>query len=456
MFWLAWILFAVSLVLPAPRSFYPDHSSVVTGMFVIGMAGVWARKYPGGFDGIHFAGLLVFVLSLFSNVVFFFTILARKIPRLSIAWRVLLIASVAIDGSLVFFFPFFARLPAYWLWLAAFLAVTWGLVFLEAPQPARTSKTKRFSTESDDVPALLWVWIGFAFFWLGVTTVNYAQFRNRLQPAPIARTAALQPTALTKYFNDQALLVPLEDQQRLNARLTAFEKETSSQIAVAIYPHAPADPVEDFTLRTAELSRLGRSGRDNGAVLFLFLDQKIARIEVGYGLESALTDAASHRILDDLLAPRLGRGQYPEGIEGTLDAILEKAHAEYTNDRAKPSWRVAWQYVRIAMSRVAREGWPIVRNTAIDARVGISFFGSLLGLGLWSGFANAAKLIRDSVRLIGNILRHRPLSTGLETVDLEPIWDTLKLLAILAGAITAGVMIAGGGTFGGGGAQIRW
>src|SRR3954469_23703334 len=161
MFWLAWIFFAVSLVLPAPRSFYPDHSSVGAGMFVIGMAGVWAGRYPAGFDGVHFAGLLVFVLSLFSNVVFFFTLLARKMPRLTVAWRVLLIAAVAIDGSLVFFFPLFAMLLSYWVWMAAFVVVTWALVFLdsEAPQMAPKSKASRFRTESDDVPVLLWVWI---------------------------------------------------------------------------------------------------------------------------------------------------------------------------------------------------------------------------------------------------------------------------------------------------------
>jgi uncharacterized protein len=427
-------------------------------MFIIGMAGVWSSKYPTGFDAVHFIGLLAFVLSLFSNVVFFFTLLARKIPRLPASWRVLLFTSIAINGSLVFFFPFFARLPGYWLWMAAFLAVTWALVFIDADAPApprvRTSKSRRFSTDSDDVPALLWIWIGFTFFWLGVMTFNYVQFRR--QPAAIGHSALLQPAALTKYFNDAAQLLPADDQLRLNAQLTAFEKETSSQIAVAIYPHAPAGPIEDFTLRTAELSRLGRTGRDNGAVLFLFLDQKIARIEVGYGLESALTDAASRRILDDLLAPPFSRAQYPEGIEKTLEAVLNTVHAEYTNDRTRPTWRVAYQYVKMAMSRVIHEGWPIVRNAAVEARVGISFFGSLLGLGVWSGFVNAGRLCRDSVRFVGNIVRRRPLRTGLDIVDLEPIWDTLKVVAILVGAITAGVMIAGGGTFGGGGAQIHW
>src|SRR5216684_261284 len=458
MFWLAWILFAVSLGLPAPKSFYPDRSSGGAGMFVVGMAGVWSLDYPAGFDTAQFTGLLLFVLSLFSNVIFIFTLLARRIPRVSVSWRAILIAAVAVNGSLVFFFPFFARLPGYWVWMAAFIVVTWALVFVDgdAPAPQRPSKAGRFSTVSDDVPVLLWVWIGFLFFWLGVTTFNYVRFRGRQQPAPAVRGAPLQPAALTKYFNDAAHLVPADAQQRLNTRLSAFEKETSSQVAVAIYPHAPAGPIEDFTLRTAELSRLGRTGRDNGAVLFLFLDRRIARIEVGYGLESALTDATSRRILDELLAPPLGRREYGQGIEGALDAMLNTVHAEYTNDRTRPTWRVAYQYVKMAMSRVLREGWPVVRDTAIDARVGISFFGSLLGLGVWSGFENAARLIRDSVRLVGNLVRRRPLRTGIDAVNLESIWDTLKLFAILVVAITAGVMIAGGGTFGGAGAQIHW
>src|SRR5260370_42598908 len=135
MFWLAWILFAVSLGLPAPRSFYPDRSSVGAGMFVFGMAGVWSRDYPAGFDTVQFAGLLLFVLSLFSNVIFIFTLLARRIPRATASWRAILIAAVAVNGGLVFFFPFFARLPGYWAWMAAFVPLTSALVFVARASP---------------------------------------------------------------------------------------------------------------------------------------------------------------------------------------------------------------------------------------------------------------------------------------------------------------------------------
>ena len=305
MFLLAWILFALSVVIHAPRSFYPDRSSVASGLFIVSMAGVWAERFPAGFDAFHFVGLLVFVLSLFTNLVFFLSYIPRKAPRVPTSWRVALIGSLVVNASLPFFFPFFAMLAGYWVWLSVFAVMLWTLFFLPAEAPV--------SGFSDDrVPDILWIWLGFTVFWLCVTTVNYVDFRKH-GPAPVVHVAALAPKALTQYFNDPAQIVPISDQQRWNNVLAAFEKETSSQIAVAIYPHVPEGAVEDFTMQTAELSRLGRTGRDNGAILFLFLDRKIARIEVGYGLESVLTDANARRILDEQLATSLDRGEYGRG-----------------------------------------------------------------------------------------------------------------------------------------------
>ncbi len=73
------------------------------------------------------------------------------------------------------------------------------------------------------------------------------------------------------------------DKDRFDRMLSGFEKETSNQIAVVIYPRVPSAVIDEFTIRTAELSRLGRKGLDNGAMLFVFMAERTARLEVGYG-----------------------------------------------------------------------------------------------------------------------------------------------------------------------------
>src|SRR5262249_36128652 len=67
--------------------------------------------------------------------------------------------------------------------------------------------------------------------------------------------------------------------------------------------------------------KIGTKGKDNGALLSIFVQDRKTRIETGYGAESRLTDAVSSRILRDTLAPAFREGKYAEGIRGALAAI---------------------------------------------------------------------------------------------------------------------------------------
>src|SRR5258705_5348951 len=97
------------------------------------------------------------------------------------------------------------------------------------------------------------------------------------------------PAKPAKYFNDYAGMVSPQMAERLNRTLEDFERQTSSQILVAIFPKLPADAaLEDFTLRAAEAWKPGLKDKDNGAVLFIFRDDRKMRIEVGYGVEGAI------------------------------------------------------------------------------------------------------------------------------------------------------------------------
>src|SRR5258705_6895102 len=101
--------------------------------------------------------------------------------------------------------------------------------------------------------------------------------------------AAPLPPKPARYFNDYADMVSRQTAERLNRALEDFERQTSSQILVAIFPKLPADAaLEDFTLHTAEAWKPGLKDKDNGAVLFIFRDDRKMRIEVGYGLEGAI------------------------------------------------------------------------------------------------------------------------------------------------------------------------
>lgn len=137
------------------------------------------------------------------------------------------------------------------------------------------------------------------------------------------------PPPPAAYFNDYASLVSASDAQRLDAKLRRFAQETSTQVVVAVFQSLPSPSLEDFTIRVAQSWRVGRKDWDNGAILFVFVDDRKMRIETGYGLEGALPDQLAARILDLEVRPRFRAGDWAGGLEAGIDAILAATRGEY-------------------------------------------------------------------------------------------------------------------------------
>jgi len=152
------------------------------------------------------------------------------------------------------------------------------------------------------------------------------------------------PPPPTAYFNDYAGAVSADDARRLDDKLRQFDQQTSTQVVVAVFRALPSASLEDFTVRTAESWRVGRKALDNGAILFVFVDDRRMRIEVGYGLEGALPDALAFRILEEQVKPRFRTGDYAGGLEAGIDGIIAATRGEYT---APPPPRRRSPYLRL-------------------------------------------------------------------------------------------------------------
>ncbi|MHA3772236.1 TPM domain-containing protein [Verrucomicrobiota bacterium sgz303538] len=138
------------------------------------------------------------------------------------------------------------------------------------------------------------------------------------------------PPAPPRYFNDFAGLVSKQTADSLNTRLEQFERESSNQIVVAIYPKLPPDAaLEDYTQRTAEAWRVGQKKLNNGAVLFIFAQDRKMRIEVGYGLEGVLPDIAAKQIIENEIKPAFRAGNYDAGVTAAVDSLIKATRGEY-------------------------------------------------------------------------------------------------------------------------------
>ncbi len=208
------------------------------------------------------------------------------------------------------------------------------------------------------------------------------------------------PAVPAKYFNDYAGVVPGATVAALNTQLEDYERASSNQLLVAIYPKMESDSsVEDYTVRVAQAWAVGQKGRNNGAVLFAFMAEHKLYLQVGYGLEAVLPDAIAKRIIENELKPAFRNGDYDRGLRAAVNAMIAATKGEYRG----------------------------TGRTAADATPGISFNT------IWVGFI---------VLLI--------LSSWIRSMRRSVVYSGRRRSG-LGGIFWTGGGGSGGGSFGGGG-----
>ncbi|MEW6440214.1 MAG: TPM domain-containing protein [bacterium] len=131
------------------------------------------------------------------------------------------------------------------------------------------------------------------------------------------------------YVNDRAGLLSERQRSTLESTLRAFEQKTTDQVVLLTVPSLEGEDIEGYSMRVAEQWKIGQKGKDNGVLFLVAVQDRNARIEVGYGLEGVLTDALSSRILRGIVLPAFKQGNYYAGIAGGLEAILQAIEGEF-------------------------------------------------------------------------------------------------------------------------------
>ena len=134
--------------------------------------------------------------------------------------------------------------------------------------------------------------------------------------------------ALRSPVTDLTSTLTAQQRESLDATLRAFEARKGSQVAVLIVPTTQPETIEQFGIRVADKWKLGRKKIDDGAILIIAKDDRTLRIEVGYGLEGVLTDAASKRIISEVVVPRLRQGDFDAGVRDGVNSIMRIVDGE--------------------------------------------------------------------------------------------------------------------------------
>ena len=138
-----------------------------------------------------------------------------------------------------------------------------------------------------------------------------------------ALVAATEYPSSIGYVNDFARQLSESDQNALEARLRAYERSTTNEIAIATVPSLDGQSVEDYARGLFKAWGIGKRGKNNG-VLFLWAPtERRVRIQVGYGLESTLTNTVCAGIVRDV-TNHFRRQEFTEGVYAAIDGITQQ------------------------------------------------------------------------------------------------------------------------------------
>ncbi len=213
---------------------------------------------------------------------------------------------------------------------------------------------------------------------------------------------ALEVPFLSGRVVDGAGMIPSGTASRIEAKLADLEARTGIQVAVLTVPSLQDEALEDYTIRVVDTWKLGQKDKDTGVLLFVAQQERRLRLEVGYGLESVLTDAMSRRVLDNIMTPSFKQGDFGGGIERGVDAVI----AVVSGEGEPPAMRTQpksdglggcglllilflFFIVIPALNRAShhRRGWSSRRGWSVPWVIGSGGFGRSGGFGGGGGFS---------------------------------------------------------------------
>ena len=259
---------------------------------------------------------------------------------------------------------------------------------------------------------------------------------------------------------DQTGTLSSGDIVALSQKLSDFETRKGSQIAVLIVPTTDPETIEQFSIRVAEAWKIGRKKVDDGAILVVAKNDHHLRIEVGYGLEGALTDVTSRRIIDEVMTPKFREGDFAGGISAGIDRMMRVVDGEplpvpsrsvnFGNlDDIGPLVPVAL-FASLVVGGFLRA--LLGRLLGSAATGGVIAILALLILGS-AGIALLAGIIGFVLSFIADLF---PASTGSSRGGSWSSGPSSGGWSSGSSSSDSGSFSGGGGSFGGGGASGSW
>lgn len=132
-----------------------------------------------------------------------------------------------------------------------------------------------------------------------------------------------------KLVNDYTNTLTQQQKEALEAKLVKYDDSTSNQITVVIVDKLDGYSIEDAAIELGRKWGVGNKDFNNGVVVLVAKTDRKMTIQVGYGLEGALTDLTTKSIIDNTITPNFKADNYYRGLDEGTDDIIKAAEGRY-------------------------------------------------------------------------------------------------------------------------------
>ena len=141
---------------------------------------------------------------------------------------------------------------------------------------------------------------------------------------------------MTSAVVDEVGLLKSSEKYEIENWIHKYRDSGKAQLQVVIVKDLQGLQIEEYSIKLLDQWKIGDKKRDDGVLFLISTGDHKMRIEVGQGLEGALTDLKSKRILDDRVKPLFKSGQYAAGVAAGVSEIIQNVDPEYFNQQGEP------------------------------------------------------------------------------------------------------------------------
>lgn len=175
------------------------------------------------------------------------------------------------------------------------------------------------------------------------------------------------------YVSDPENLMGGAAKQEVNRMLYDLRMKTGIEVGVAVVPSIGDMPIEDFSEKVFTKWGIGKADKDNGVLIVIVPEQRMARIQTGYGAEGPLPDISAKRIINKSIVPHMQEDDLDGAVVAAASDVVAVMSDPAVAEELKSNKGEAWDEIDT----------PITGEDIMAFALGVAIMGFLAAVALY-------------------------------------------------------------------------